>query len=78
MSLELIQQFEDLLEGLNLLLQTLLNSVRCNFQAECQRNEVEGILLFFIIKLLHVFEEFVLGRDLLVMLVMVDHLDKVV
>lgn len=39
---------------------------------------MEGILLFFIIVLLHIFKEFVLGGNLLVTLVVVDHLNKVV
>ena len=78
MSLKFIQDFEDLFEGLNFLLQALLDSFWLNFKAECEGEDMESVLLSFIVVLLDILEEFVLCCNICIVLVMVGHLDKVV
>ena len=78
MVFELFKQVKDLLKGLHLRLDALVLAIGRNLQAEGQRDRVEGILLLLVVVGLQVAEEHVLGRDLLVVLEMVRHLDEVV
>jgi len=49
-----------------------------HLQAEGQRDRLERVLLLFIKVGLKVLEELILGGDLVMMLKMIDHLNKVV
>ena len=78
MLLEFLKKVEYLFKGLQLLLDALCLSISRYFQAESQWYDIEGIGVLLITEAFDVFEELVLGCDLMVMLKVIDHLPKVV
>ena len=60
------------------MLDALILSISRDFKAESEWNCVKCILLLLVIKTFEIFEELILGRDLMMMLKMIHHLPEVV